>query len=236
MAKKIKRDYFVSCIVAAGGKGTRIGAGINKIFIELCGEPIIAHTLAVLQNNDYIDEIIIVTGECDIPGCCDIVKEFGITKVKTITAGGDTRQQSVMNGLKEISPGSDILIVHDGARPLVESSRITEVICAAKEYGAAALGTPEKNTLKFVDENGFITHTVDRSHIYEIHTPQGFKTCLARTMYENAINSGINGTDDCFLAESMGEKIRIVEDSGENIKITAPDDILVAERILENRS
>ncbi len=232
---KKKQNPFVSCIVAAGGIGARMGADINKIFLDICDVPVIAHTLSVLNECKYIDEIIIVTGEKDLPGCIDIVREFGIDKVRSITVGGATRQNSVQNGLLEISEKSDFVMVHDAARPLVTEEKLAEVILAAFEFGASALGVPEKNTLKLSDENGFITHTIDRSNVFAIHTPQIFKKNMILRMYENAKNENISATDDCYLAEVMGEKIKIVCDSYENIKITTKEDLVIAEQILSER-
>ena len=233
--KKTKRDYFVSAIIAAGGKGTRMGAEINKIFLDLYGVPVLSHTLHVLDTCEYIDEIILVTAECDILGCHDIVHEFGINKVKTITKGGAVRSESVKNGLCEVSQNADIVMVHDAARPLVTHHHLCEVIKSAKEFGAAALGVPEKNTLKQIDENGFISHTIDRSSIYAIHTPQVFSSELIKRMYESDSENIALATDDCMLAEMLGAKIKIVEDSYENIKITTQDDLILAEQIIEKR-
>lgn len=235
LKRKTKHDYFVSCIVAAGGKGTRMGADINKIFLELLGVPLLGHTLHTLDTCEYIDEIILVTAECDILGCHDIVREFGIKKVKTITKGGSERHESVKNGLCEVSENADIVMVHDAARPLVTYHHLEEVIKSAKEFGAAALGVPEKNTLKQADENGFISHTIDRASVYAIHTPQVFKKEMIERMYANKDENKNSATDDCMLAELLGEKIKIVEDSYENIKITTQDDLLVAEQILLKR-
>lgn len=232
---KAKHNFYVSCIVAAGGKGSRMGAEINKIFLDLCDIPVIAHTLKVLNDCDLINEIIIVTAECDLPGCNDIVKEFGFSKVKTITVGGKERQDSVSNGIREVSDNADIVMVHDAARPLVTNENLIEVINAAIEYGAAALGVPEKNTLKQVDENGFIVKTIDRNNVYAIHTPQVFTKNVIEQIYKNAYEQNISATDDCALAEIMDVKIKMVEDSYENIKITTQDDLVIAEQILYKR-
>lgn len=233
--KKSKKNAYVSCIVAAGGKGTRMGADINKIFLDLCDIPVIAHTLKVLNDCELINEIIIVTAECDLPGCNDIVTEFDFDKVKTITVGGKERQDSVESGILEVSQNADIVMVHDGARPLVTDEKLIEVINAAKEYGAAALGVPEKNTLKQVDENGFIVKTIDRSNVYAIHTPQVFTKNIIESIYKNAKRHGISATDDCYLAEIADVQIKMVTDSYENIKITTQDDLIIAQQILINR-
>lgn len=235
MKKKIKRDYFVSCIVAAGGKGSRMGADINKIFLDISGIPVLARTLSCLNSCEYIDEIIIVTAEYDLPGCNDIVREFNIDKVKTITTGGATRQESVRNGVREVSEEADIVMVHDAARPLVTPHHLKDVIISAKEFGAAALGVSEKNTLKQIDTEGFITKTLDRSTIYAIHTPQVFSKNIIDIMYSNSDEILASATDDCMLAEMLGVNIKMVDDSYENIKITTRDDLVIAEQILENR-
>ena len=234
MKKKIKRNYFVSCVVAAGGKGSRMGADINKIFLDISGIPVLARTLSVLNSCEYIDEIIIVTAEYDLPGCNDIVREFNINKVKTITTGGATRQESVRNGIREVSEDADIVMIHDAARPLVTPHHLEEVILSAKEFGATALGVPEKNTLKQIDSDGFITKTLDRSKIYAIHTPQVFSKEIIDRMYKND-ETLATATDDCMLAEMLGVKIKMIDDSYENIKITTRDDLVIAEQILENR-
>lgn len=235
MKQKNEKKFFVSCIVAAGGKGKRMGAEVNKIFLDLCGAPVLSHTLKVLNDCKYIDEIIIVTSESDVLGASDIVKEFEIDKVRAITVGGKERQDSVKNGIAEISKESDFVLIHDAARPLVTAHHLEEVIKAAFENGASALGVPEKNTLKSVDEEGFITHTIDRSNVFAIHTPQIFEKDLMIKMYDNAEKENISATDDCYLAEILGAKIKMVEDSYENIKITTKDDLIIAEQILSNR-
>lgn len=230
--KKKDKKYFVSCIVAAGGKGTRMGAEVNKIFLDILNIPVLSHTLSTLNKCKYIDEIIIVTAENDLPGCNDIVKEFRFDKVKSITVGGATRQESVKNGLSEVCQNSDFVMVHDAARPLLSPEKLCDVLEAAFEFGAAALGVPEKNTIKAVDENGFISHTIDRSNVIAIHTPQIFRKDTIMKMYENAEKENVSATDDCYLAEVLGVKIKMVCDSYDNIKITTKEDLVIAEQIL----
>ncbi|MBR5236438.1 MAG: 2-C-methyl-D-erythritol 4-phosphate cytidylyltransferase [Clostridia bacterium] len=230
MKKKTKSDPFVSCIVAAGGKGSRMGADVNKIFLEYGDMPVLAHTLLALNNCSAIHEIILVTAENDLPGCMDIANEFSISKVKTITIGGATRQDSVRNGLKEVSFGADIVLIHDAARSLVTDAVICDVIQGVIEFGAAATGVPCKNTLKFANEQGLITGTPDRSTLYEIQTPQGFRRDLIVQAHEAAVKSDLVATDDCFLVESLGASVKITQGDYRNIKITTPEDLLLAEQ------
>ncbi len=230
MRKKTESAPFVSCIVAAGGKGSRMGACVNKIFLEYGDMPVLAHTLLALNSCPLIDEIIIVTAESDLPGCMDIANEFSVSKVKTITIGGATRQDSVRNGLKEVSPDADIVLIHDAARSLVTHEVIGGVIEGVKECGAAATGVPCKNTLKFANEQGIITGTPDRSTLYEIQTPQGFTRELIVKAHENALANGLVATDDCFLVEKLGASVKITQGDYRNIKITTPEDLLLAEQ------
>lgn len=235
MKKKRKREQFVSCIVAAAGKGERMGAGINKIFLDIDDQPVIAHTLLTLAESEYIDELIIVTQEKDLLGCKDIVTEFGVAKVKSILIGGDKRQYSVQNALGEVSEQADIVLVHDAARPLVSQETIRQVVEAVIEYGAAAVGVSCKSTLKQLDSDGFITNTLDRDAIYEVQTPQGFRREIIQKAYAEAFAAGVLGTDDCYLAERIGTRIKMVDGSYDNIKITTYDDLFVAEQILDRR-
>ncbi|MBE7010194.1 MAG: 2-C-methyl-D-erythritol 4-phosphate cytidylyltransferase [Ruminococcaceae bacterium] len=235
MKQKHAYDCFVSCIVAAGGSGTRMQADINKIFLDINDIPILAHTLTVLNNHPEIDELILVAAERDIPGCRDIQEEFHIDKLRVIKRGGKTRQESVQNGLAEVSDTASIVLIHDAARPLVTANVIQKVIDGVKKHGAAAAGVACKNTLKVVDDDGLITATPDRSHLYEIQTPQGFRRELIVDAHEQAIKAGIIGTDDCFLVEQMHHPVAVTQGDYQNIKITTPEDILLAEQILNYR-
>ena len=229
MKQKKKAKPFVSCIVAAAGKGSRMQADINKIFLEYNGIPVLAHTLLALEHAPCIDEIIIVTSECDILGCKDIAEEFEITKLKTITLGGAQRQDSVRNALGEVSESANIVLIHDAARPLLTDEVIKNVVEGVIDYGAAATGVPCKNTLKLADDEGIITDTPDRSHLFEIQTPQGFMKDLITKAHAYALENCINGTDDCYLVEQLGHRVKIVDGSYTNIKITTPEDLLLAE-------
>jgi len=216
----------VGAVIVAAGKGRRMGAGINKVYLEFSGKSVLEHTVSVFENCDIIDEIAIVTDDLEM--CSDKLK--GCNKVKKIILGGQTRQQSVQNGLDSID--CDIVAIHDGARALVTETEVVSAIENAEKYGAAAVGVKSKDTLKKVDDNGFIIETVDREFIYNIQTPQVFSLCEIKKAYQEA-----NGefTDDCGLFESFGKKVKMVDGSYENIKITTPEDLILAQNILEKR-
>ncbi len=221
----------ITCIVAAGGSGTRMGAGVNKLFLKIADIPVIVHTLKALQNCKEIAEIIISAKEDEIIKISEMVSGYSLTKVKTIVKGGKTRGESVMSASREVSEDTEIVMIHDGARPLVSDKILKETIKSAKENGAAACGVKTKCTLKSVDD-GFITGTVDREKTVEIQTPQVFKKELFDAMYSQSIDVINSATDDCILAEMSGVKIAITEGSYKNIKITTPEDIEIAELLL----
>lgn len=222
----------VTCIVAAGGSGTRMGASVNKLFFKIADIPVIVHTLKALQNCKEITEIIISAKEDEIIKISEMVSGYSLTKVKTIVKGGKTRGESVMSASREVSEDTEIVMIHDGARPLVTDKILAETIKSAEDFGAAACGVKPKCTLKSVD-NGFIKDTVDREKTVEIQTPQVFKKELFDKMYSQSIDVINSATDDCILAEITGTKIAITEGSYKNIKITTPEDIEIAELLLE---
>lgn len=222
----------VTCIVAAGGSGTRMGASVNKLFLKIADTPVIVHTLTVLQNCREIDEIIISAKEDEIIKIKDLVSGYSLTKVKTVVKGGKVRGESVLSASREVSPDAEYVMIHDGARPLVTDKILTETIKSAKENGAAACGVKPKCTLKLVD-SGFIQDTIDREKTVEIQTPQVFKKELFDKMYSQNINVINSATDDCILAEITGTKIAVTEGSYKNIKITTPEDIEIAEMLLD---
>lgn len=217
----------VSAIIVAAGVGSRMKAGRNKVFLELDGKTVLENTVGVFENCSVIDSVTVVTG--DIEECERLLS--GFRKVKKIVLGGATRQESVHCGL--LASNGDIAVIHDGARALITSEEIENVVSACVEYGAAALGVKCKDTLKRADKNGFIEATLDREVTYAIQTPQVFYLKEILNFHENAKMNTF--TDDCSLAESCGKKIKIVEGSYENIKLTTPDDMVLAEKILKKR-
>lgn len=223
---------MVSAVIVAGGKGTRMGAGYNKVFMELLGLSIISRTVSVFDKCKEIDEIIIVTAEDDIPKMTEVAR--GYKKVKEITEGGALRQDSVYNGL--IKTTGDVVLIHDGARCLVTEDIITSVINDTIKYGAAAAGVIVKDTLKSIDEIGNIVATVDREKTVQIQTPQGFKREEIFGMHTRARGDKLEVTDDCSVFEQYGKTVHFTVGSYDNIKITTPEDIAVGEEILKRRA
>jgi len=222
-------NNFVSCIVAAGGSGSRMKANKNKLFLDINGMPVIAHTLTALNKSRYISEIIISSREEDAKLIEECVNKYCITKAKSIVKGGATRAESVFSAISEISDVCDYVMIHDGARPFVTDVIIAETIEKAKEYSAAACGVKPKCTLKTVNSNGVIIDTVDREKTIEIQTPQVFDKTLLKKMYSLGLETIKSATDDCVLAEKCGADIYVTEGSYKNIKITTPEDIEIAE-------
>lgn len=223
----------VTAIIAAGGKGSRMGAGFNKVFMKLDGMEILLRTMRAFNENSLIDEIIVVTGAEDIERVEALGRDNSIHKLKLVTEGAATRRGSVYNGI--IHADGDIIAVHDGARCLISQEEITNVIRDCEKYGSAAVGVICKDTLKTADDEGFIAGTVDRSKTYQIQTPQVFKRDVLLAAHNKAIEDGFEPTDDCVLIERMGGKIKITQGSYNNIKLTTPEDIPVAERILSRK-
>lgn len=224
-------DFKVTAIVVAGGVGNRMNSDIPKQFIDVMGKPIIAYTINSLSKCSLIDEIIVVTLQEYLVYMKDVVDAFGFKKVAKIVCGGSSRQESVYNGLKEVSDDTDIVAIHDGARPMIDDGVISECIIAAKEFGCAAVGVKMKDTIKSVDSNGFIEFTADREKLWQVQTPQIFKKEIICSLHEKYIENPIS-TDDCFLAEQDGYKVKMVEGKYENIKITTPQDIHIMKGLL----
>lgn len=227
---KIKRDYCVSAVVVAGGQGTRMNMDKNKQYVEIAGKMVLARTLEAFQDSVYIDEIILVVNSDDIIYCKDeIVKFYDLSKVKTLVSGGKERQQSVYNGLKEVSANSDIILIHDGARPFIDEEIIERCVLGVLESGAVSVGVPVKDTIKTTDIDGNIAFTLDRSSLWSIQTPQGFKAQLILDAHKRAIDEGFVGTDDAVLVERLGQKVKVVMGDYLNIKITTKEDLVIGE-------
>lgn len=223
----------VTAVIVAGGKGTRMGAGKNKVFLKMMNKEILCYTISAFENNKNTDSIVVVTAKDDIKECERLVNEYCFNKVIKITEGGETRQESVIKGLRECS--GDIVLIHDGARALVTDNEINSVISDCIKYGAAAAGVKCKDTLK-ISLDGFIEETLDREKIYQMQTPQAFYRDDILSLHEKACIEGFSATDDCMIAEHYGVKIKISGGSYDNIKITTPDDMIIGEKILKTRS
>ncbi len=231
------RTGLISAIVLAAGSGKRMGTKVQKQFLDLGGYPVLYYSLRAFEESP-VDEVVLVTGERQIDFCRrEIVEKYGFQKVKEVTAGGAERYHSVFRGLNCLSDEASLVLIHDGARPFVDRGIIERTIADAEKYGACVAGMPSKDTVKIADEGGFAATTPDRSLVWTVQTPQAFRRELICRAYKammesEALQQGI--TDDAMVVERMtGEPIRLTEGSYENIKVTTPEDMAVAEAILK---
>ena len=225
-----------SAIIPASGVGKRLSISSGKAFVTIAGQPLLAHTLRVFQDCEAIDEIVLVVRAEKAPDAEALVREQGLSKVRSITPGGEVRQDSVRNGLAQVSPDCDIVAIHDGARPLVTPEIITSSIEAARSDGAAIAAVPVIDTIKTSEDGRLISGTLDRRMLYTIQTPQTFAREVIEKAYEKAYADGYFGTDDASLVERLGLPVRIVAGSYENIKITTPIDLVIAEATMQRRT
>ena len=230
--RKEERPRCAAIIVAAGNAERM--HGIDKVMAELCGEPVILHTLRAFQESDWIDEIVVVTREQLIPEIRAICRESGIEKLLDIVPGGAERRDSVLAGLDRAAGSAAIAAIHDGARPLVSPEVIQAAVETAARTGAAAPAVPLKDTVKVADR-GVILATPDRSRLMAVQTPQVFDLDLVRGALYKAVQDQKAVTDDCSAVEQLGMKVHLTAGSEENLKITTPLDLLLAEAILRGR-
>ena len=224
----------ITAIVLAAGTGRRMNSAVAKQYMSLAGKPVLYYALKAFEESNVTD-IVLVTGADEISYCKDeIVDKYEIKKVSAIVAGGKERYHSVYNGL-QAATGADYILIHDGARPLVDADIIARSIEEVKRGGACVVGMPVKDTIKVVNTDGFAKETPDRSTLWQVQTPQSFSYALILDAYEKMIVSGDNTvTDDAMVVERMtGQKVRVIEGSYQNIKITTPEDLLVAEAYLK---
>jgi len=223
----------VAVIIAASGTGSRMGGQMPKQFQMLGTKPILAHTIEAFNKLDLIGQIVIAAPEKYVAHTQEISAAY--PKVQAVAPGGKNRAQSVYAAAKLLSPEARIVLIHDGVRPFVTSELIMAVIEATKTHGAAIAGTPLTDTLKQVDAKVQITHTPDRSRFWHAQTPQGFTYDLLMKAYAQAQKDGIldQATDDSSLVEHLGHRVQIVASTTKNIKITTPEDLRLANLLIE---
>ena len=229
-----------AAVVLAAGSGKRMGGKEPKQFMELCGHPILYYTLKAFQESS-ISEVVLVTGEDWVSYCEETFVQGGaFPKIKTITAGGAQRYHSVAKGLAAVS-GVDIVMIHDGARPFVTPQLIDDLLAETEKYPACVTATPLVDTVKLVDEEHFCIQTPPRDRLWAVQTPQSFSYPLIKEAYEkllaeedDLLSRGIAVTDDAQVCELFGgQKVKLVPGSTLNRKLTTPEDLLLAERLLE---
>lgn len=218
-------------LIPAAGMGKRMGASINKQYLQLDGLPIVARTISVFESSADIEAIYLVIPEAEIPYCREhVVEACGFRKIVEIVPGGKERQNSVMNGLRAMRPhvsDDDVVVIHDGVRPLITAALLQKSIEVARDSDGALVAVPAKDTIKTV-RDGIVFDTPDRESLWQAQTPQTFRFGIIYGAHQAAENEQFVGTDDSSLVERGGGSVRIVRGDYRNIKITTPEDLVLA--------
>ena len=224
---------WISAVVPAGGRGVRMGSDVPKQFLTLGDIPLLVHALKIFESSSIISEVVLVVPEDDCAYCRDhIVPMYGLKKISQVVGGGRRRQDSVLNGIQATNPTSDIVVVHDAARPFVTERMIADVVETAQKHGAAIVAIPVRDTVKRVNVDGFVKETLSREELWVAQTPQAFRRDILLRAHEQGATDGVDATDDAFLVERMGLSVSIIQGSPDNIKVTNPEDLQMGYAIL----
>lgn len=229
--KKEPQKIGCAAVVPAAGSSTRM-AGLDKILHPLGEQPLLAHTLRALEMCPYITEIVLVTRRELIVSIGQLCRDCGFGKVTKVVPGGESRTHSVLNGVREVSGQAELIAIHDGARPLVSQKVLEEAIIRASQCGAAAPAVPVKDTVKRA-RDGVVEATLNRAELFAVQTPQVFQADLIRTALTKALEEGAEITDDCSAVERLGIGVALTQGDYRNLKITTPEDLAMAEALLE---
>lgn len=224
---------FCTAVIVAAGSSQRMGN--DKIFTALGGLPVLVRTIRAFEEAELVDEVIVVTREEKLQHVADLVKKYELGKVSKIILGGKTRVESCLAGVSEADHRAELIAIHDGARPLVTQAVIRSTIRAAESFYSAVPVVRSTDTLKLLDDKGVVAGSVDRETIFRVQTPQVFRADLIKGALTEAMKRGLPVTDDCSAMELMGVKTHTVEGDEDNIKLTTPRDMVVAEAILKDR-
>ncbi len=220
-------------IVPAAGSGSRMNREVSKQYLTLSGKPVLVHTLEVLEACPGVDRLLVVVPPQDLSSVrAEVLAPWNLRKVAAIVPGGRERQDSVRAGLDAVDRDADLVLIHDAVRPLIPVDLVERCICAAAEAGAATLGVPVKDTVKEVTPDGRIVRTCDRTVLWLTQTPQAFRRDIIERAHREAFRDGFRGTDDTSLVERLGIAARMIPGDYRNIKITTPEDLVVAEALL----
>lgn len=227
----------VNAVIVAAGEGKRMNSATPKIFLSLQGRPLLIHTLRRFAAVRAVEKTIVVIAEKDLTRCEAFIRaDEDLAKVRyVLQPGGSTRQESVRQGLTRLDHDCEVVVIHDGARPLVRPSLIDRCIEVAWKEGAAVVGLPARDTIKMISENGWVSKTVSRDSFWLVQTPQAFRMELIRRAYESAAQESSEVTDDAALVERIGEPVVVVEGDPFNIKVTVPEDLVMAEALMQKR-
>ncbi len=226
---------WVSCVVtviiAAAGQGKRMGQAANKVLLPLADRPVLLHSVTAFSTCAQVNELVIVAAPEELETVAALLRGQADLKPYRLVAGGSERQYSIANALQAVSPATSVVLVHDGARPFADSSLIGAAVAAARQHGAAIAAVPVKDTIKMVDDNGFVTATPPRRTLWAVQTPQAFRYAILRQAYDYAEQTGLLVTDDAGLVEQLGVRVKVVTGSYRNLKITTPVDMEIAKAL-----
>ena len=240
---KMDKSYRTAAVVLAAGSGKRMNAGVKKQYMEIAGRPVLYYSLKAFEES-FIDEIVLVVSQDEIEQVQEsYVNRYGFQKISRIVAGGKERYHSVAYGLQAVRQDCDFVFIHDSARPMLTQEILQRVYRAVQEEEASVVGVPSKDTVKIADEQGYVSVTPNRSLVWNVQTPQVFSYPLVHSAYEELLQkeqellaSGVQITDDAMVVEHLAHhKVKLVEGSYENIKITTPEDVQIVERYLQSR-
>ena len=223
---------MTSAIIVAAGKGTRMGANVDKLWLEVTGRPVVAHTWKQFNDANCVDEIILVVRDGMQPHFMELAEKFHFQKPFQLVAGGVERQDSVWNGIAAISPKTEIVAIQDAARPCTSAALIAATIVAARETGAAVAAQPMTDTIKETADGKMISRTVDRSKLWSVQTPQTFRVEVIRRAISAAREKNLNLTDDTAACELIGQPVQLVKATAPNPKVTVPADLPFIESLL----
>lgn len=225
------KNYYVTCFIAAAGMGKRMNMDINKQFLTINGIEILTHTIKKIELSKYIDYIVLIIKESDLSYLKKILDKHEIKKPYKVVYGGQERQDSIHNGILNMPKDTDIILTHDGARPFVSYQKIDEAIESVEETGASILANPVKDTIKVSFNKSLVDYTPNRDVLWQVQTPQVFFKDILVKAYEQAYSEGYYGTDDASLVEKTGVKVKLINNSYDNIKITTREDLTIAKAI-----
>jgi 2-C-methyl-D-erythritol 4-phosphate cytidylyltransferase len=229
----------VAAVIPAAGVGRRMQQDIPKTYLSLAGKPILIHTLEVFEKVPEVHEVLVVVHPEDLEFCQEnILAPHPLKKVLRLVPGGKERQDSVYNALKVLKKEAEeleVILIHDGVRPLVAPALVGQVVAAARRHGAAILGIPCQDTLKRVSSRKEVLDTVDRRELWQVQTPQAFRAALLWQAYQEAMSRRFYATDEAALVEALGKPVVVVQGSPLNLKITTQDDLKIAEAFLACR-
>lgn len=240
---KMDKSYRTAAVVLAAGSGKRMNAGVKKQYMEIAGRPVLYYSLKAFEES-FIDEIVLVVSQDEIEQVHEsYVNQYGFQKISCIVSGGKERYHSVACGLQAVHQDCDFVFIHDSARPMLTQEILQRAYRAVQEEEACVVGVPSKDTVKIADEQGYVSVTPNRSLVWNVQTPQVFSYPLVHRAYEELLQkeqelsaAGVQITDDAMVVEHLAHhKVKLVEGSYENIKITTPEDVQIAERYLQSR-